>query len=191
MAGPRVTDVRPAAPRATSRRAAVYPHLMAMPPAAALTSPVRAFIEARRTAVLVTVAADGQPRPVPVCFVLDRVEGSRALLYTPLDQKPKRYADVRRMARVRDIIARPDVTMLFEQWDEDWTRLAWLRARGTAVLEEPDADPETHRRVVVSLRRKYSQYRSHALEQRPMICVTIHDTSAWSADGRLAAKAGG
>ena len=164
MAGPRVTDVRPAAPRATSRRAAVYPHLMAMPPAAALTSPVRAFIQARRTG---RPRHRGRRRAATPRAGLLLVEGSRALLYTPLDQKPKRYADVRRMARVRDIIARPDVTMLFEQWDEDWTR-ARPGSEPRDRVEGPDADPETPRRVVVLIAVKHTEYRSHALEQRPM-----------------------
>ena len=157
---------------------------------AALTPPLRAFIERRRTAVLVTLAADGRPRPVPICFVLEDVDDQGAVLYTPLDEKPKRAPELGRMARVRDITARPGVTLLFEHWDEDWTQLAWLRARGDAVLEEADTDPECHRRVVASLRRKYPQYRTHALEQRPLIRVNLHDISAWSADGHLAAEVG-
>ena len=137
-----------------------------------------------------TLAAGARPRPVPICFVLDDVAGQGAVLYTPLDEKPKRDPDVGRMARVRDIAARPGVTLLFEHWDEDWTQLAWLRARGDAVLEQVDADPESHRRVVASLRRKYPQYRDHALEQRPLIRVELHDITAWSADGQLAAQVG-
>jgi len=162
-----------------------------MSASAVLTPPLRAFIEGRRTAVLVTVGADGRPRPVPICYVLDDVDGQRAVLYTPLDEKPKRVPDIARMARVRDITACPRVTLLFEHWDEDWTQLAWLRARGDAVLDEGAADPESHRRVVASLRRKYPQYRSHALEQRPLIRVHLHDISAWSADGHLAAEVDG
>lgn len=159
-----------------------------MSTAAALAQPFRAFIERRRTAVLVTLTADGRPRPVPICFVLDDVDGQGAMLFTPLDEKPKRDPDVSRMARVRDIAAHPGVTLLFEHWDEDWTQLAWLRARGDAFLDDAATDPERHRRVVTSLRRKYPQYRSHALEQRPLIRVDLRDISAWSADGHLAAE---
>ena len=31
------------------------------------------------------------------------------------------------------------MTILVDEWDEDWTRLAWLRMDGRAKLLEPDA----------------------------------------------------
>ena len=75
----------------------------------------RGFIEARRTAVLATLSPAGWPRLVPICFVLMDAPGvpARPVLYSPLDEKPKRVHDVRRLARIRDIAVRPDVTLLF------------------------------------------------------------------------------
>ena len=61
------------------------------------------------------------------------------------------------LARVRDIAADPRVTILVDRWDEDWTRLAWLRAEGRATLLDPGADTE-HAAVVAALRAKYPQY---------------------------------
>ena len=55
---------------------------------------------------------------------------TRPILYTPLDDKPKRTDDPLTLARVRDIAADPRVSILADRWDEDWTRLAWLRAEG-------------------------------------------------------------
>jgi coenzyme F420-0:L-glutamate ligase/coenzyme F420-1:gamma-L-glutamate ligase len=144
---------------------------------------IRAFLADRRTATLATVAPSGQPRLVPVCFVLDRDRATDqpTWLYSPLDEKPKRSSDVRDLARVRDIRARPGVTLLFERWSEDWSRLAWLRARGTATLLEPADDAETHAAVVASLRAKYPQYREQRIETLPMIRVAIDETVSWSA----------
>jgi PPOX class probable F420-dependent enzyme len=143
-----------------------------------------AFIEGRRTATLATLSATGWPRLVPVCFVLadPSQSATRAVLYSPLDEKPKRSADVRALARVRDIIERPRVTMLFDRWDEDWSHLAWLRAYGTASIIEPHEDPSTHARVVQALRAKYPQYRAQRIDALPLISVVIDEFVSWSAE---------
>jgi PPOX class probable F420-dependent enzyme len=148
-----------------------------------LTADQLAFIEGRRTATLATLSGTGQPRLVPICFVLADAdaEDSYAVLYSPLDEKPKRSHDMRRLARVRDITERSRVTILFERWDEDWSRLAWLRARGTASIVETSEVAEAHRRVVQAMRAKYSQYRAHAIDASPMIRVVIDEVSSWSA----------
>ena len=135
-----------------------------------------AFLVAARRAILATIDNEGRPRLVPVCFVVDAVDGVRIL--TPLDDKPKATEDKRALARVRDIEARPDVALLVERWDEDWSRLAWLRLTGRATLLEPGAVPfET----VERLRAKYPQYATHALESSPMISIDIERTTSWGA----------
>ena len=152
-----------------------------------LESEQRQFIEERRTATLATISRGSQPRLVPICFVLADPDPAdpRAVLYSPLDEKPKRGADVRELARVRDITARPEVTLLFDRWSEDWSRLAWLRARGAASLVEPHEDPRAHAAAVDALRAKYPQYREHAIDTLPMIRVVIAEVLSWSATGRL------
>ena len=142
----------------------------------------RDFVEARRRAILVTLSANGLPRPVPICFALaepDPDDGTTRL-YSPLDEKPKRVADVRELARVRDIVARPDVTLLFERWSEDWSQLAWLRARGRAALLEPHDDVAAHRWAAQALRTRYPQYRAHNLEDLPMLQIDITEATAWN-----------
>jgi PPOX class probable F420-dependent enzyme len=134
----------------------------------------RTFLDTARTATLVTIAADGTPRPVPICFVLDPVA---PMLYTPIDEKPKRTDDPRGLARIRDIEARPDVAVLVDRWDEDWTMLAWVRCLGQASLIEPDAPG--HAAAVVALRAKYPQYGVHRLEARPLIRIGIDRVTSW------------
>ena len=63
-----------------------------MPPRTVLSPGDRAFLVEARRAVLATIAPDGRPRLVPVCFVVDP---EQPVLYTPLDDKPKRVDDVR------------------------------------------------------------------------------------------------
>jgi PPOX class probable F420-dependent enzyme len=143
----------------------------------------RAFIEGRRTATLATISRTGQPRLVPICFVLGEEvpEGAHVVLYSPLDEKPKRATDVHDLARVRDIAERPTVTILFERWDEDWSRLAWLRATGRASIIEPLEHPQLLERMVVAMRAKYPQYGDHRIDTSPMIRVTVHSVTTWSA----------
>jgi len=129
--------------------------------------------EARR-AVLATLAPDGTPRLVPIAFVF--AEGG---IYSPLDDKPKKVTDPRDLARVHDIERRPRVSVLVDAWDEDWTRLAWLRLQGTARLINPDGEsvPE-HANAITLLRSKYLQYASHGLESRPIIRIEVSRTTS-------------
>ena len=155
-----------------------------------LTDAERALLLGARRILLCTTANDGTPRPVPVCFALRDSAADAPLLYCPLDEKPKRVADPHLLARVRDIAARPSVTLLADVWDEDWDRLAWLRLYGTAAILEPQvsgepgriADWTEHEAAVSALRLRYPQYRSHDLHSRPIIRVSITRTVSW---GRL------
>ena len=147
-----------------------------MPSQPLLSADQRAFLESARRAVLATIPSDGQPRLVPICFVVDDAE---PIVYTPIDDKPKRQDDPLALARVRDIAADPRVTILVDRWDEDWTRLAWLRAEGRATLLAPDASPAQHAAVVAALRVKYAQYATHRLEERPLIQIRLERVIGW------------
>ena len=150
---------------------------------AILTPEQRALLAEARTATLATTAPDGRPRLVPCCYALRPDDDTgRPILYTPLDEKPKRTGDVRDMARVKDILVLPDVALLVDRWDEDWSRLAWLRLFGTAELLEPEPrEAVEHRLAVRLLRERYPQYVGHALETSPIISVRIERAVSWEA----------
>src|SRR3954447_23666509 len=58
-------------------------------------------------------------------------------LVTAVDHKPKRTTKLQRLDNIR---AHPAVTVLADHYEDDWTRLWWVRARGDAiVLDEPTA----------------------------------------------------
>src|SRR6188472_762878 len=147
-----------------------------MPSEPFLTPHQRSFLESSRRAVLATIAPDGHPRLVPICFV---VAGEPPILYTPIDDKPKRSDDPLTLARVRDIQADPRVTVLVDRWDEDWTRLAWLRVEGIAILVKPGAEGIEHAAAIARLRAKYPQYGTHRLEERPLLRVTPERVVGW------------
>jgi PPOX class probable F420-dependent enzyme len=139
-----------------------------------LEGDARTFVGDARHATLGTVAPDGRPRLVPVCFVL-----AGEVVFIALDDKPKRSADPMELARVQDILARPTVSLLVDVWDEDWSKLGWVRVDGLADLVGPRATG--HAEAVAALRAKYPQYAGHALDGRPLIRIAIEHVVAWSA----------
>jgi PPOX class probable F420-dependent enzyme len=130
-----------------------------------------AFVRAQRVARLATTGEDGDPHIVPVCYAFD---GSR--FYTPLDEKPKRVAD-RDLQRVRNILATGRAALLFDRYDDDWSRLAYVLVHGAAELLAPTVDG--HDMAVVLLRERYLQYQAMALEERPVIAITPTRVVSW------------
>jgi PPOX class probable F420-dependent enzyme len=132
---------------------------------------MRARVEEARVARLATTDPDGRPNLVPICFV---VEGD--VLYSAVDEKPKRTKRLRRLA---NILARPSVTVLVDHYEEDWRRLWWVRLRGEARVIEDGPEWE---RALSLLAGKYEQYR----RERPtgaVIAVRVQEWRGWSATG--------
>lgn len=119
---------------------------------------------AARIARLATVAADGSPHLVPVVFA---VVGER--IVTAVDHKPKTTTRLRRLA---NIAAEPRVSLLADEYDEDWARLWWARADGRArVVAEHDLAP---------LVARYPQYRDR-VPGGPVIVIDVERWSGWAA----------
>ena len=130
------------------------------------------FVAEARTAVLTTLGRDGRAAPVPICHAV--LQGA---IYSPLDEKPKRSDDPRSLARVRNLLADPRAALLVHRWDEDWSRLAFVRLDVEGGLVEPGQDG--HEAAVVVLRAKYPQYVGHRLERRPLLRFVPIRATAW------------
>jgi len=141
-----------------------------------MTPSERAFLARHRLAHLATVDAAGRPHALPVCFAL--VDEA---IYTPLDEKPKR-ADPRTLRRIRNILAQPAVCLVVDDYDEDWSRLAWLQVRGVAALVE---DQVERTGALAALRAKYPRYREMGLEARPLIRIDARKVVGWAAVGSV------
>jgi PPOX class probable F420-dependent enzyme len=137
-----------------------------------LSAAVLDFINARRLARFATVDELGRPHVVPICFAYR--DGS---VYSVLDAKPKRVP-VRKLRRVRNLVANANVQLVFDRYDEDWTRLAYVQLRGTARIIE--AGPEQAEAVRL-LRGRYSQYVAMEIAQSPVIAVAIESCLTWGA----------
>lgn len=130
------------------------------------------FITTHRVARLGTVDEQGQPHVVPIVYAF-----ARPYLYTPLDAKPKQV-EVYRLRRVRNIQANPRVTVLIDDYDEDWRRLAWVQIRGVAEIVERG---DQQQKGVALLHEKYPQYTTLPLTARPMIVITPRQITSWRA----------
>ena len=138
---------------------------------ATLTEPEAAFVHAQRVARLATANADGKPHVIPVCYAFD---GDH--FYTPLDEKPKRVAGSK-LRRVRNIQARPEVALVIDRYDDDWSRLGYVLVQGRAELLAPEDTAHVH--ALELLRERYSQYRTMALEKNAVIVITPGQVTSW------------
>jgi PPOX class probable F420-dependent enzyme len=121
-----------------------------------------------RVARLATTDPDGRPHLVPIVFAL---EGET--LYSAVDRKPKRSSKLRRIENAR---VRPDVTILFDHYDEDWSRLWWIRLRGRARVLD---DGEERDRALALMQEKYPQYRAEPPDG-PVLAVDVTEVRQWT-----------
>ena len=135
-----------------------------------LSPSVLRFIRVARLAHLATASRNGQPHVIPICFVFDGKN-----FYSPIDEKPKRI-ELRKLKRLKNIGENSRVSLVIDRYDEDWTRLAYLLVTGKARIL---SSGEKHRKAVTLLRRKYPQYRSMAIHQRPMIVIKPTRATSW------------
>ena len=122
-------------------------------------------LDGARVARLATVDPRGRPHVVPISFALDG-----DTLYTAVDEKPKR---TRELQRLRNIQANPQVEVLIDHYEDDWSRLWWVRLRGTARIVDD-------RRAMELLAAKYPQYRER-IPAGPVIAVSIEERIEWTA----------
>ena len=136
-----------------------------------LERPHRDLLAECRIARLGTIAPDGRPRLVPVCYA---VVGDDIAI--AIDEKPKSTTE---LARVRDVRRDSRVTLLVDRYDDaDWNRLAWIRLEADGqVLERGASWPE----AVAALRARYPQYLQMAIEDRPVLRLKVTRAVDWQA----------
>ncbi|MFE4293352.1 TIGR03668 family PPOX class F420-dependent oxidoreductase [Streptomyces sp. NPDC056647] len=126
-----------------------------------------------RIARLATVGARGRPHLVPAVFAL-----TGDTLAFAVDHKPKRSTRLKRLANIR---AHPEVCLLVDGYDEDWDRLWWARADGTATVLPPAADSAASARYVSLLTRKYRRQYADRPPEGPVVEIAVTRWSGWDA----------
>ncbi|WP_216852739.1 TIGR03668 family PPOX class F420-dependent oxidoreductase [Phytoactinopolyspora halotolerans] len=129
----------------------------------------RRRVTTSRVARLATTGADQRPHLVPVTFALDEER-----LVVGIDQKPKSTMKLRRL---RNIAENPQVAVLCDEYDEDWTQLWWVRMDGRAAVVE---DGPVREHAIQLLVAKYPQYSDDAAPRGPVIVVDVERWSGWA-----------
>jgi PPOX class probable F420-dependent enzyme len=131
---------------------------------------------------LATIGANGRPHQVPIVFAM-----VGECLWSAVDGKPKAGSE---LARVRNIRERPDVCLLLDEYENDWTRLWWIRidAKGRVVQPEASQEDAAFVAALEALREKYPQYGEVPLVQsRPtMLAFDLLHIRSWCASSTAA-----
>lgn len=132
------------------------------------TAELRRRFAASPVARLSTVRPDGGPHIVPIVFAT--VDDT---VFSAVDAKPKRSTDLQRLANVR---AEPRCSLLVDHYDDDWRRLWWVRADGTAdVVVAPSAGHPG----IQALAQRFRQYRDEP-PSGPLLVVTVQRWTGWA-----------
>ena len=129
---------------------------------------MRERVRSARVARLATTDRSGRPHLVPFCFVLDGEE-----LLSAVDAKPKASQRLRRLENVR---ANPAVSVLVDHYEEDWSRLWWVRVDGRAEVLESGGAADRARELLAG---KYEQYRS-ARPAGPVLRIRAERWAGWA-----------
>jgi PPOX class probable F420-dependent enzyme len=122
-----------------------------------------------RHARLATVSGDGRPHVVPIVFALDD-----ETIYFAVDSKPKRTTNLKRLKNIADNSA---VSLLVDHYEDNWTRLWWVRVDGTARVVTDTAETE---QATDLLATRYAQYRV-ARPGGPVVAIHIDRLIGWAA----------
>lgn len=122
-----------------------------------------------RSATLGTVGESGRPHLVPIVFAYED-----GVLYTAVDQKPK---STYRLRRLRNVESNPNVSVLVDDYHDDWSRLWWVRLDGTALVIRSGP---VLRKGLDLLTGKYEVYTTQP-PPGPVIEVRIERVRSWSA----------
>ena len=130
---------------------------------------MRGLVSSAPVGRLATVRRDGRPHVVPICFVV-----TDDVVYSAVDDKPKRHRHLQRVSNVR---ATGTASLLVDEYDDDWSRLWWVRLDGRARLVDDGAEAE---RAIRSLSDKYPQYRDQP-PSGPVLAIDVQRWVGWSA----------
>ena len=122
------------------------------------------MLRSARVGRLATADAAGHPLVVPVCYAFDG-----ETVYSAIDAKPKR-ATGRGLRRIRNIEENPHVSLVVDEYDEEWARLRYVIVEGQAALL---TGGEVFGRAIDLLRAKYPQYRAMGLARAAGLVIAI------------------
>lgn len=121
---------------------------------------------------MATVDELGKPLVIPVCFVYDGT-----FIYSPIDKKQKSVS-ASKLKRVRNITGNPNISLVIDNYVENWSLLYYVIIQGTA---EMIYEGQEYQNALTILTEKYSQYAEMGLESlgAPVIKITPEKIITW------------
>jgi PPOX class probable F420-dependent enzyme len=132
---------------------------------------MRARVAEARVARVGTIDENGRAHLVPIVFVI-----LGDTLFSATDAAP------RPVKRLRNLEREPRVTVLVDLYDEDWSKVWWVRMRGTGRTVEGCLERDHARRL---LWEKYPQFESVPPPEAagPVMAVDVEEWSGWTYSG--------
>ena len=124
-------------------------------------------VNSAEVARLATINSDGTAHLVPIVFAI-----RNETLYTAVDAKPKRS---RRLRRIENARVRPDVTVLADHYEADWSRLWWVRLEGRARVLDAGEEATLALRLLME---RYEQYQREP-PGLPVLAIDIREWRGW------------
>ena len=136
-----------------------------------MNSEIKKFVSSFRVARFATSDQNAQPHVIPICFEI----GNDLNIYSAIDSKPK-SGDFNTLKRVKNIRKNPKVSVLFDEYTEDWEQLAYVLIRGEARVETGGIEREYGEDL---LRDKYRQYGDYLMPGCPVIVISPKNIYSW------------
>ncbi|HZC99797.1 MAG TPA: TIGR03668 family PPOX class F420-dependent oxidoreductase [Actinomycetes bacterium] len=132
---------------------------------------MRRRVAEARVARVGTVDEHGRAHLVPIVFAVDG-----DTLYSATD------AGSRPVKRLRNLQRDPRVTVLVDVYDEDWSKVWWVRMRGRGRVIEDGPERDHARRLLWG---KYPQFGSAPPGEAdgPVMAVDVEEWSGWAYSG--------
>lgn len=130
-----------------------------------LSGKVLAFIRSQRVARVATVGRDGTPHNVPVCTV-----AANGRIY---------FASEGNARKVRNLRRNPRVALVFDQYSENWKRLAGAMIVGTSTIVDQGAPFRRARQALYRKYRSYPQVSPINEGETVIVCVTPTGSFSW------------
>ncbi len=135
-----------------------------------LTDKQKVFINEHRVARLSTVDDKGRPHVVPVVYAFSGKE-----IYTPIDGKPKKVSP-EKLQRAVNVRQNQSVSLIIDDYSEQWKDLAWLQIRGKAKLITKGDD---YKAGAALLMKKYPQYGEMNINISAVIIISPTKILSW------------
>ena len=140
-----------------------------------LSADAQIFADAHRVARLATADVSGRPHVVPFCYA--RIGGR---FYFVIDEKPKRGSPLQ-LKRMRNIAQNPRVAFVIDDYNDDWTQLAYLLAHGSAAVVDAEVE---YQQALALLRTRYEPYQRMplAFQTHPIVRIEVEAVHFWRAN---------